>query len=197
MNTIKKNPFERKQKGAMSALCVVCLLLAGSLNSCGKKADLGGEVPYKPCTCDEGKSMQPILNGDGDHGVMQIEAYLFNGYPSDEVLAKAFPEKDLKPLKPPSSYPVFFFLHFIVFDSENDYAWIKTSGPMHASAVRICNFPDFAKEWDIPEEGLKVYFAGSFYESCEYKPYDAFGVGDEDLFIYFTSDFLLTHLKRR
>jgi len=69
---------------------------------------------------------------------------------------------------------------------------------MHAAVGRICNFPDFAKEWDIPEEGLKIYFEGSFYESCVRKPYDAYGVGgDEDLWPFFSYDFVLTHLKRR
>ena len=28
----------------------------------------------------------------------------------------------------------------------------------------ICNFLDFAKEWYIPENGIKVYFEGLMYE---------------------------------
>jgi len=39
MNTIIKNPFERKQKGTVSALCIVCLFLAGSFYSCEKRAE--------------------------------------------------------------------------------------------------------------------------------------------------------------
>ena len=35
MNSIIKNPFERKQKGAVVILCV--LMLAGSLSSCSNK----------------------------------------------------------------------------------------------------------------------------------------------------------------
>ena len=36
MNTFKKNPFERKQKGAVYALCIVCLLLSWSCQNRGE-----------------------------------------------------------------------------------------------------------------------------------------------------------------
>ena len=45
MNFIKKNPFERKQKGAMSALCIVCkmffvvLVAFFAVSGCGKKVE--------------------------------------------------------------------------------------------------------------------------------------------------------------
>ena len=47
------------------------LILAGSFYSCAKKAESSGEVPYKPCPCDEGKSMQAILTGNGDQWTLQ------------------------------------------------------------------------------------------------------------------------------
>ena len=119
-----------------------------------------------------------------------VEAYLFNGYPSDEVLLRAFPDKK-KPLDWSVNY-------FIVFNSENDFAWIVEYGAMSSACGRICNFPDFAKDWVIPEEGLKIYFAGSSYKSCENKPYDLFGDGgDEDYWPFFNFNLVLTHLKRR
>jgi hypothetical protein len=49
----------------------------------------------------------------------------------------------------------------------------------------ICNFPDFAKTWDIPENGRKIYFEGISY-------YPSFGsTGDRISF-----DYVLTTLKK-
>ena len=38
---------------------------------------------------------------------------------------------------------------------------------MSMMIFRICNFPDFAKEWDVSDKGQKVYIEGITYESCE------------------------------
>ena len=195
--------FDRKQKRAVFTLCAVCLLLAGFFYSCTNSSELGielgGEVPYQPCPCDEGKSMQAILTVDESHKVLQVETYLFNGYPSDEVLKKAFPYK--KPLMLPLSYPIYSFTYFIIYDSKNDLYWFYKSGVMSYATGRVCNFPDFAKEWDIPEEGLKIFFTGSLYNSCQTKSYyGLFGFyGDErdEIDINFSYNLVLTHLKRR
>ena len=173
-------------------ITAVMLVVAGCLFSCTKKSEAGGEVPFKPCSCDEDNSMQPILYGDGVHGVEKVETYLFSGFPSHELFTRAFPEE----IEPFSFRP----RYFIVFDRKNDLAWIAEQAIMGSSSSRICNFPDFAKEWVIPEEGLKIYFAGSCYESCEDKEYyGRYGYGDErdEIGVLFHSDFVLTNLKRR
>ena len=49
---------------------VLVLVLAGSFTSCGKKAEVCGEVPYKSCPCEEEKPLwsENLIIG---------EAYLF------------------------------------------------------------------------------------------------------------------------
>lgn len=83
-------------------------------------------------------------------------------------------------------------LHIILVDRQKDsYCFIRTAGLIDIS--RICNFPNFASKWKIPENGCKVYFTGALYESCEYQytPHDCCGIEG----LCFNYDFVLTSLE--
>ena len=56
-----------------------------------------------------------------------------------------------------------------------DYAYLRIRGdhqqfpgitPSMPTILHICNFPDFAKEWDNSEE-IIVYYEGTVYPNCE------------------------------
>ena len=126
----------------------------------------GGKVPFKACPCEN----QPLTEVQFPLG---IEAYLFREPVTEQMLREP-------PLRK----------QWIVFDSEtgNAYLWIQSGIPGSVPGIgRICNFPDFAKEWDIPETGLKVYFEGLTYEICQ-----GGCLGNVNCF-----DLILTNLTRR
>ena len=62
---------------------IFLLLLAGILYSCAKKGEAAkffGNIPveYKPCPCEEGKSMNAVKTDGTDQDlVLKEEAYLF------------------------------------------------------------------------------------------------------------------------
>ena len=57
----------------------------------------------------------------------------------------------------------------IIFDSKTYAAYISYHGHYQFDGYTmpvngaICNFPDFAKAWDIPKNGCKVFFEGIAY----------------------------------
>jgi len=62
------------------------------------------------------------------------------------------------------------FAKYMIYDRKNDkgsvqiYDDMVTNVPvMFLCNGNICNFPDFAKEWRIPSEGIKIYYKGTFY----------------------------------
>jgi len=77
---------------------------------------------------------------------------------------------------------------WIIFDSKSNHTWIDIFPPKGdmRSHGRICNFPDFAKEWIIPQNGLKVDIEGIMHETC---------IGGTDDHVRF--DLVLTNLKRK
>ena len=184
-----RKSFERMQKVVAVALCVV---LAGSFYSCGKRVEAGGEVPFKACPCDEDKSMQ--LADWGDTPVeFYLEGYLFKDFRPENLILEPFVKHE---------DPLLTHAYYIVYDSEKDMACYSVEGgiPGTGSPLRICNFPYFAKEWNIPENGLKISFSGVFYFSCERKAYmECCGSGDwsSQGGFYFAYDIILTNLKRR
>ncbi|MCL2098748.1 MAG: hypothetical protein FWH23_08355 [Bacteroidales bacterium] len=173
MNKIINKFFERLQKVTVLVLCV---MLAGSLYSCAEKAETGGEVSYKPCPCEEGKEEALLYKG---------EAYLVKDTLSIELLYTWLEEKNPTLLNG-------IILFCIIFDSKTNSTCLYSTGYMYVNMGRICNFPDFAKEWDIPKNGCKVYFEGIRSRSCEYVPQQCCGWND----FYFGFDFTLTNLKR-
>jgi len=146
----------------------IVLLLAGSFFSCEKRAETGGEVPYKTC-CDKEKR---------NRGLDQGEAFLFKDSISKQVLDKIYSDKPRKEWQ------------WIVFDTKTgnaqlsvcflNYPWFKI--------LKICNFPDFVRDWKITENGCKVYYEGIIYESC-------FPTGGIAINVQF--DFVLSRLIRK
>ena len=71
MNKVIKNPFERMQKGAVVALCVVFLALAGSFASCSKKVESSTQGIYYVVGYDG--ATEVILQ----NGTARSETFLF------------------------------------------------------------------------------------------------------------------------
>jgi len=142
---------------------------AGILSSCAKKSDSGGEVPYKPCPCEEVKTMLDKFQG---------EAYFFRDFiPEQEDL-------QIRTELSNGSHKVYW----IVFDSKTGLSELTVGQGVQRGIGEICNFPEFAEEWNIPENGCKVYFEAEGFEACAPKG----GIGTISYF-----DFILKNLKRK
>ena len=138
------------------------LLIIVGCGSSREDEEFGGEVPYIPCPCNE----QPEAKIQFSKG----EAYLFNDSISEQ-------------------------LHYeiqrscwIVFDSITNVAILTITSSGITNICKICNFPNFAKSWDIPLNGCKVYFEGVNYSPCV--PKGSLGVVSH-------YDYILTNLKRK
>ena len=149
----------------------ILLILSGAFYSCTKNGkEDGGEVPYISCPCDE-KPMSELQFPQG-------EAYLFKDFIPEQMNLKIQTELHK------SSGTVCW----IVFDSKTNIAKLSIGGGAILNVCEICNFPDFAKSWNIPLNGCKVYFEGVNYSPCEFKG----GISAVNHF-----DFTLTILKRK
>jgi hypothetical protein len=138
------------------------LLIMASAFTCGKEKEDNGSVPYAPCSCND----KPLAQLNFPSG----EAYLFkDSIPNDMDFQIR------------SSY-------CIVFDSKKGTAQLTIGRGDIGSICEICNYPDFAKVWDIPINGCKVYFEGITYEACIPK----YGIA---VITYY--DYILTILKRK
>jgi hypothetical protein len=144
----------------------IVLLLAGSF-SCGKENN--EDVLYAPCACDD-KPLAELRLPSG-------EAYLFNdSIPND----MDFQIRD-------ELYQG-HIVNWIVYDSETNKASLTVGEGAIRNICEICNYPDFAKAWSIPQNGCKVYFEGITYEPCTPK-------GGFATISYF--DYILKVLKRK
>ena len=169
-----KNPLASVLKVSVAALCA---LLAGGFFSCSKRLD--GEVPNKPCECPGNKPM------NASHAKRKGDAYIFDGYPSDELREKLFSHYDLGKGE---------FVYYFVVERKYDFVWmVRYESSMFPDIIKVCNFPDFAKAWEIPEEGLKVNFAGSFHRTCEWMTLYVF----EERELSFSTEIVLTQLKKK
>jgi len=124
----------------------ILLLLAGSFFSCAKRSESGGEVPYAPCPCENNEKPLATIKG---------EARLY----FDDVFWT----------------PPFDSERIVFFSETNEYPdHVKLAlddprfrNPMGGVVfVDICNFPDFAKEWNSPG-GITVYYEGIIYPWCD------------------------------
>ena len=154
----------------------IMLVLAGSMASCKDKAEkeeIGENVPYKPCPCGETHSSDQLQFQKG-------EAYFFRD---------SIPEQMSNQINKEIYSTPFPIVCWIVYYSKTDTGNIyfrNSSGGMTCVGT-ICNFPDFAKKWDLPENGCKVYFKGRAYEPC-----DASGIANV---VYI--DYILTRLTSK
>ena len=144
-------------KSQIIKLVALIALLTGGFSSCTEKEELGGDVPYKPCPCEKEMPLWEIQQ------FPRGEAYLFKDSIPIQMVNKINTEMYLDP---------FPKICWIVYDSEIDDACINIGnlfypdGGSISSIGSICNFPDFAKEWIIPENGCKVNLEGIMYEPC-------------------------------
>ena len=97
-----------------------------------------GDVPYKPCSCEF--DVEPVA--------IQGEARFFIDTYYDDLSM---------------SYMIWYNDR----DIDNAYLMLRPDDNSMPIKVNICNFPDFAKEWN-PENGIIVYYEGVKYPWCEY-----------------------------
>ena len=128
-----------------------------------QEAMLGGRVPFQPCRCEFGLFPYQVPQG---------KAYLFRNH---RITQEMIDYIELKI----NTYP--FPVVTWIMDFEEDgimYIFMCNLDP-NANTERfrnmvdpshwrgeVCNFPDFAREWNIPPDGIKVYFEGRAYHSC-------------------------------
>jgi hypothetical protein len=166
-----------KALSKFTTFSAILLVLVFGTFSCEKKFD--GNVPYKTCLYEEKMSLMETQ--DFPRG----KAYLFMDFIpeqmenqiNNEILSAQFPK-----------------VCWIVYDSETDVAtfWIgkvHSSGGTELYGGTICNFPDFAKKWDIPENGIKVDIQGVMYETWV--------SGAQLAVMYHVRNYVLTNFKRR
>jgi hypothetical protein len=128
-----------------------------------------GIVVYKTC-CEEERAWV-----DYDTFLKKREAYLFKDSIPDQMkyLEIGIPSDQM--------------YYWIVFDSKTDRACLNLKYLGVHWYCEICNFPNFAKEWNIPQNGCEIYFEGRLYQPCI--DYGGIDVG------YF--DYVLTRLERK
>jgi hypothetical protein len=129
----------------------ILLILAGVMISCGKEKEdnIQGNVPYKPCDCEKAE--------------MEFGRELFKG---EAVFFKDLSEEQRNEKIYQSNNRI------ILYDTETDNAVLYAYSDILYQCY-ICNFPDFAKEWDITQDGQRVYYNGTMYHAC-----DPYGTAD-------------------
>jgi len=77
--------------------------------------------------------------------------------------------------------------NFISFSPETDstlyYNISKINISYNNSIIFLCNFPEEAKEWNLPIEGIYVSFSANVYEACFGHPDIAFNSNAEAILL--------------
>jgi hypothetical protein len=130
-------------------LAAVLLILAGNLASCEeeKEEKKDGHVPY--AVCDHDGNYLDTIDMTGN-------VYLFNDSIPKEI------EAELQQEGRKSSAA------WIVYVSKDNSATMRVISKHIESICIICNYPDFAKQWEIPLNGQKVYYEGTAFEVGRY-----------------------------
>ena len=117
------------------------LVLMGSFSSCTDKSDKLTVIPYIDCA-HEGEYLDTLqLEGVGLLFVDSVPIRLQN---TNDVM-------------------------YITYDKEQNTATFSANYPTRAQYVgNICNFPDFAKNWEISSEGKQIYYKGELHETGAY-----------------------------
>jgi hypothetical protein len=124
-----KNSNKVKKNNPMLLLFLLSAIIAGTG---GCKEDVDNEnIPYVACFHEGVYIDTADIKGD---------AYLFND--SIPVAIKTALSKE--------SYQA-----WIIYDKETDSAVLYVESPRIISTNHICNYPLFAKQWNIPEGGEK------------------------------------------
>ena len=151
---------------------IMLLTLLGCVASCSSSEiefDENGIIPYAYCPCEEGQIISSFVSS--------IEEALLIKDPTSEQWGNMSGVHSKR-------------ICWIVYDSKTDTAELFISA--HDGDVKgvglICNFPDFAKEWDIPQKGVKVFYNGTSHWPDPPRG----GLANAAYF-----DFILTYLKRK
>ena len=130
---------------------VFLLFLAGSFYSCAERAESSdvGDVPFELCLRDE-RGSDELIDVKG-------EAYLFCESIPDAIKAKLSQR----------------YTAWIVYGGDSEYeigniATLHLSSQYDIGTYYICNYPDFAKQWEVSLTGQKVYFEGKAYLLGQY-----------------------------
>jgi hypothetical protein len=153
------NPLIQKTFAFIAGLLVVWLLgacdkpnLSNGNTTNPQETNAIEEIPYKPCPCETPEA--DVLRG---------EVYLFKDSIAQQM---DYEEINIELLTSGISLGTCV----IIFDSKTQTATLTPikEVQMLANPVTflICNFPDFAKEWDIPQNGCKVSIDGTLYGDC-------------------------------
>ena len=149
MNKIINKSFESLQKVVAVVLCV---MLAGSFYSCGKKSEYDIEqfLLYQMCECD--REIQPAKKFE-EENILLLYAEKVT---YDEILDMSRNSNGK-------------FKYIICDFSQKTAVYSLPHGDLSSPWSQIhtiCNFP-FDYSWEIPKSGLYVSFsADSFYPSC-------------------------------
>ena len=145
----------------------IALILAGSFYSCAKRAESGGEVPYKSCSCEQNDDPLTIIKGE----ICLLNTLIEYDYD---------PYIDYRWTRPNECMGFVDNISFIRLTGDNPN--LDKLGSVNGGTVfYICNLPDFAKQW---HSGSMVYYEGIVYPNCE-----EFGCRD------FCYSLILTKLK--
>jgi hypothetical protein len=139
---------------SITAKIFACLFIAGLLGFGGcasmnsdENGDnyTGGAVPYAPCPCGE--------EGDHQNHITKGEALLFVNSVPKQIDSDYFGEGRE-------------YRNYIVYYSEGDSAELYEFHDRYKVICSICNFPSFAKKWNIPDSGVTVDYEGKYYDAC-------------------------------
>jgi len=114
---------------------ILCLIAVSLFTAGGCNKNDVSVVPYKECT---NESFIDTISMEG-------VGYLF----VDSIPAELQKENNVM---------------YIIYNKEDNLAAFSVAYPTEAIYNgNICNFPDFAKEWEIPVEGKQIYYKGELY----------------------------------
>lgn len=127
-------------------LMIPFLLLIMGMGGCEENKEYNN-VPYGACDCKEKK--QSNLNFTKEKTIL----YIVSSQEESKLL------NEINQHGGDYSY--------IIYNKETDKATMYHVVESVMQVYRICNYPEFAKNWNISDKGQKVYFEGNTYVSCE------------------------------
>ena len=119
------------------------LLFAAGLFACTEKEEEKNNVPY--IACPHGESYMDTIQ-------LKNQAYLFNDSVPELMQTK------LLQISNESGY-----VAWIIYMSDNNTATMYARTKQEHGTYNICNYPEFAKQWNVPLTGQKVYYEGTTF----------------------------------
>ena len=107
-------------------------------------------MPFNECECDEKEIISSNITGN-------------NG--ENAILFKTTSESEQKLQHQLNNAGNFIW---IIYNIQTEQATLYVIAEQTSIQIfRICNFPDFAKNWNVSDKGQKVYIEGVTYKSCQ------------------------------